>query len=200
MFDDAARRHVARLAAPLALALHQRGVTASHVSWIGFALAACAAVAIASGGTWPGLALWLISRAADGLDGAIARAGGGASAFGGYLDITLDMAAYAAMVLGFAALYPSHPLLWEAVLVGYVLAITTTQALAAAAERGRQALAPGDRTFQFTRGLAEAGETSVVYALWVVFPQHVGVVGWAWVGLLLATAVQRSWLAWKHLE
>ena len=89
--------------------------------------------------------------------------------------------------------------MWQAILVGYVLAITTTLALSSAAERAARTVAAGDRTFQFTRGLAEAGETTIVYVLWILMPSHVALVGWAWCGLLLATALQRSWMAWRFL-
>ncbi|MGV3516803.1 hypothetical protein [Luteitalea sp.] len=84
-------------------------------------------------------------------------------------------------------------------LVGYVLNITTTLALAAAAAESDKVLAAGNRTFQFTRGLADAGEASVVYVLWALVPGAVVVVGWMWCALLAATVVQRTWLAWSRL-
>ncbi len=199
MFDDVFRPRFARVVAPVGRALISWGITPSLVTWAGFGLALAGAGAIAVGSPVSGLALWLLSRVADGLDGVMARESRRQSAFGGYLDITLDMAAYSAMVLAFSSRHPEHALLWELVLAGYVLAITTTLAFSAAAERAQQALAPGNRTFQFTRGLAEAGETTLIYALWVLFPSYVAPLGWAWCGLLFATAVQRSWLAWRHL-
>lgn len=200
MFDDAFRPWFARLAAPVGRALLAQGATPSQVTWAGFGLACAGALAVASDRPGLGLGLWLLSRVADGLDGVMAREGARSSAFGGYLDITLDMAAYSVMVLGFASRHPGQTLLWETVLVGYVLAITTTLALAAAAERARHTVSAGNRTFQFTRGFAEAGETSAVYVLWVLFPDWIAVVGWTWCVLLAATAAQRSWLAWRHLS
>jgi phosphatidylglycerophosphate synthase len=199
MFDDSVRPFVARLLGPAGRVLASRGVTPASITWTGFAIAGTGATAIASGLPRLGLALWLASRLADGLDGVVARAGGRQSVLGGYLDITLDMAAYSLMVLAFAHVNPAPPLLWQAILTGYVLAITTTLALSSAAERCARTLAAGNRTFQFTRGLAEAGETSVVYALWVVFPSLVVPIGWMWCALLFATAVQRSWLAYRLL-
>ena len=199
MFDDSVRPLFAKLVTPAASALASRGVSPTVITWIGFALAGAGAATVASGSTRVGLALWLLSRIADGLDGVVARLGGRQSAFGGYLDITLDMGAYSLMVMAFAHVRPEPPLLWQGILVGYVLAITTTLALSSAAERADRTLTAGDRTFQFTRGLAEAGETTVVYALWVVFPPLLVPVGWIWCGLLVATAVQRSWLAYRLL-
>ncbi|MBL8142750.1 MAG: CDP-alcohol phosphatidyltransferase family protein [Acidobacteria bacterium] len=199
MFDDPFRSSFARLVTPLGQFLVSRDVTPSSISWTGFAIAVAGAAAIGANHGYVGLALWLVSRVADGLDGVVARLGGRHSAFGGYLDITLDMAAYSLMVVAFAYVHPAPAVLWPAILAGYVLAITTTLALSSAAERLARTVAAGDRSFQFTRGLAEAGETTVVYALWVVFPSHVALVGWLWAGLLLATAIQRSCLAWRLL-
>jgi phosphatidylglycerophosphate synthase len=199
MFGDSVRPLFARLVTPAGRALSLWGVTLTIITWVGFALATGAAAAVASGAPRLGLALWLLGRIADGLDGVVARISGRRSAFGGYLDITLDMAAYSGMVLAFAHVHPHTPLLWQAILVGYVLAITTTLALSSAAEQAARTLTGGNRTFQFTRGIAEAGETSVVYALWVVLPSLVVPIGLLWCVLLFATAVQRSWLAYRLL-
>ena len=137
------------------------------------------------------MALWLVSRIGDGLDGVVAREGGSASPFGGFLDITVDMAAYSLMVLAFAALHPGLAAAWLAVLAGYVVVITTTLALSGAAtSAGREAGVTG-RTFQFTRGLTEAGETSAMYVLWVMFPSQIWWLAWLWAAALLITSVQR---------
>lgn len=199
MFDDSVRPYVARLFGPVSRGMISWGVTPSALTWTGFVIAAAGAAAIASGHSAVGLALWLLSRVADGLDGVVARTSGRQSAFGGYLDILLDMAAYSLMVVAFAHLHPHPALLWQAILVGYVLVITSTLALSSAAERLGRTVAGGGRSFQFTRGLAEAGETSLVYVLWTVFPSFVELVGWTWCALLCATAVQRSWMAYRWL-
>ena len=199
MLDDLVRPRFARLASPATRALARAGVTPTQVSCLGIVLALGGAVAVAAGHPIVGLLLWLVSRVADGLDGALARAAQQQTAFGGYLDITLDMAAYSAMVVAFAWLHPAHTALWVSVLAGYVLNITTTLALAAVAAQADTVVATGNRSVQFTRGLAEAGETSAVYALWALLPDLVPLVGWTWCAMLAATVAQRTWLAWRHL-
>jgi phosphatidylglycerophosphate synthase len=199
MFDEPARVVFPRLARPIVAALARAGMTPNQVSVVAAILGLAAAGCVATGYTLTGLVVWVVSRVADGLDGALARATGAKSAFGGYLDITLDMVAYSAMVVGFAIANPQHGLAWACILAGYVVAITTTLALSnAAAEAGRTVSAT-NRTFQFTRGLAEAGETTIVYVLWGLFPQWMGVLAWVWVGMLAVTGVQRSYLAWRVL-
>jgi phosphatidylglycerophosphate synthase len=200
MFDEPFRRRLAPLLRPLVAPLARAGVGPNHITILAFALAVVAAAFVAMG--WPGLgvALWLTSRLGDALDGALARETGGGTPFGGYLDITLDMAAYSAMVIGFAATAPALWLAWLAILAGYVLAITTTLALSDALGKSGRNGPAGDRTFRFTPGVAEAGETSVMYVLWAMFPQHLPWLTWLWAAALAATAIQRTWLAARALR
>jgi phosphatidylglycerophosphate synthase len=199
MFDDAVRTHVEPILAPVARGLGRMGFTPTAVTLATFLLACAAAVAIAGGQPVAGLALWLLSRVGDGLDGVLARESKQVTAFGGYLDITLDMAAYSAMVVAFATVHPEPRLAWLGILAGYALVITTTLALAGAAERAGRTVSVTNRTFQFTRGLAEAGETTLVYVAWIVFPSWVAPVAWLWCAVLFAAVIQRSIVAWRAL-
>lgn len=200
MFDDAFRARFAPAVRPVARILLRSGVTANHVTIASFLLATAAAALVAANRPYAGLAVWLFSRIGDGLDGVVAREGGSGSPFGGFLDITLDMAAYSLMVVAFAVLHPEHAAAWLAVLAGYVIVITTTLALSATATAAARVVSVTDRTFQFTRGLTEAGETSVMYALWVVVPNQIGWLVWLWVAALLLTGVQRIALASRVLR
>ncbi len=200
MFDEPFRQRLAPLLNRVAAPLVRRGVSPNHITILGCALALVAAALVASGRPGFGLTLWLVSRIGDGLDGAVARQGHRESAFGGYLDISLDMTAYAAMVVGFAVAAPALWLAWLAVMAGYVLVITTTLALSDAARVSGRSVSGTNRTFQFTRGIAEAGETSTIYVLWVLLPGYLEGLAWLWATLLLATAVQRTWLAARLLR
>ncbi len=200
MFDEVVRRRLAPALAPAARRLGELGITPNHVTIATFVIAAAGAALTAAGLIGAGLVLWLTSRVGDGLDGVIARETAQSTARGGYLDITLDMAAYSLMVVAFAVVRPELGIVWPMILTGYVLAITTTLALSAAAERAHRTVSGTDRTFQFTPALAEAGETTVVYVLWYLFPAYVGPIAWIWCGVLILSAVQRSILAWRWLR
>ena len=200
MFDESSRARFAGWVKPLASPLARLGVTANHVTIVSFLLTLVAAALVADGLSLAGLAIWILSRIGDGLDGVLARDAAQGSAFGGYLDITLDMAGYAAMVVGFAVAQPALWLAWVAVLAGYVVVITTTLALSDGARHSGRQVSLTNRTFQFTPALTEAGETSVMYGLWVVFPQHVPWLVWVWVAALAFTTVQRTVLAWRLLR
>lgn len=199
MFDEPVRAVFNRNTRPLVATLARIGVSPNQLTAITFAVAASGAVLVGAGWSRAGFAAWLVSRLGDGLDGSLARATGRRTSFGGFLDITLDMVAYSAMVLGFSRLYPSAAA-WPAILAAYVFVITTTLALSDAAGRSDRRLADTDRTFEFTPGIAEAGETSVMYGLWVALPAQVEWLAWLWVGALVATGVQRAVLARRILQ
>ncbi len=200
MFDEPFRARVSPLLRPVVPVLARRGVTPTHVTVAAFLLGIAGAFCIANSWTIVGLAAWLTSRVGDALDGTLARETDQSTAFGGYLDITLDMAAYAAMAVAFAVLHPGLGVAWPAILTGYVLVITTTLALSDAAGTLGRHVSATNRTFQFTPGFAEAGETNFMYTMWVLFPSHIEWLVWLWVAVLFATAGQRTVRAWRLLR
>lgn len=200
MFDESVRTRFSRVAQPLVSVLTRTGVTPDQMTVVTFVVAVSGAALIALGHPHAGLVVWLISRLGDGLDGALARASARPTPFGAYLDITLDMAAYSAMVLAFSRLYPSLATAWAAILAAYVVVITTTLALSDAAGAADRHISQTDRTFRFTPGIAEAGETTLMYILWVVLPGYVEWLAWTWVFALIATGVQRTVLARRVLR
>lgn len=200
MFDEPFRRRFSAWAQPVAAHVARLGVSPNQVTVAAFILTLIAAAMIARGQPLAGLAVWLLSRVGDGLDGVLARRLGRTSPFGGYLDITLDMAGYAAIVIGFAVAHPALWLSWIVVVALYVVVITTTLALSDAGRQSGREVSATDRTFQFTPALTEAGETSVMYALWALFPAHLWWLVWVWSAALAITVAQRTHLAWRFLR
>lgn len=199
MIDEPFRQWLgSRWGAP-AVALHRAGITANQVSVVAAVLGVTAASLVMVQLTWLGIALWLVSRLLDGYDGMLARLSPTTSLFGGYLDITLDMLAYSAMAIAFAIAMPADAVFWMVVLLGYVLAITTTLALSSLSERADRQLG-GDRSIQFTRALAEGGETTVVYVVIALAPSVSRYVLVVWIALLAITAIQRTALARRLLS
>lgn len=182
------------------LALYARfGLTPNHVTALGFALALAAAGAVAVGAPLSAVALWWLGRLADGTDGLYARATGRATRFGAYLDILLDMAAYGAMVLGFAVAHPELAWAWQAMLFLYVLCITS--ALALGAEEADAGLdARDDRGLRLGAGLAEGGETGLAYTAMLLCPAWLPELASAWVVILAITVVARTALAARTLR
>lgn len=160
---------------------------------MGFGLGVAAAAAIALGWFGSGLALLLLSRLCDGLDGAVARQRG-ATDWGAYLDITLDFLFYALVPLGFAWANPAQNALPAAVLlVAFVGTGSSFLAYAAlAAKRGvpprAHALPKG---LHFVGGLTEATETLAVFAAMCLWPAQFALLAYGFAALCGITVVTR---------
>ena len=199
MIDNLFRARLPRFCGPL-LALYKRlGWTPNQVSALGFAIAVFASLAVAFHLWVLAFVLWWLSRLADGTDGLLARESGLASDFGAYLDIVLDMAAYGAMVLGFAYAAPEFIPRWMAMLFLYILCIAS--ALALGMQEESRGVAPrDDRGLRLGAGLAEGGETGIAYSVFLFFPDQLLLTTSAWVVVLAITVVARSMLAWRILR
>jgi phosphatidylglycerophosphate synthase len=201
MLDAALRRHIDP---PLDMAgrwLAARGVGGDQVSIAGFALSMLAAVAIAFGHLGFGLALILLNRLADGLDGAVARATRPTDR-GGFLDIALDFVFYAAIPAAFAVLDPGRNALAAALLMASFLANGGAFfAFALMAERrGLSSRAQGVKSLYYIAGLAEGTETIVVFLLFCLFPAAFAVIALAFAALCAVSATARILLGWRMLK
>ena len=101
---------------PLARALVGIGISANAVTITGGVLSIIGAGLIAAGMALPALGVLLIGTLADTLDGQIAKAAGGGTRLGAFLDSTVDRIADGALFVGAAAsgAYLGQPvLLWS---------------------------------------------------------------------------------------
>jgi CDP-diacylglycerol--glycerol-3-phosphate 3-phosphatidyltransferase len=85
--------------APIAQRLHAVGVSANAVTVAGFLVTVAGTALLASGQPGAGLAVLLLGTLSDTLDGQIARAAGGGTRFGAFLDSTLDRLSDAALAI-----------------------------------------------------------------------------------------------------
>ena len=169
------------------------GVTATMVTLAGAAVGIAAGFAAAHQHFALALALVLVNRLADGLDGAVARVRG-LTDFGGYLDIVADFAFYVAVPLGFAFAAPAANALPAAVLLAaFTLTGISFLAFAVmAAKRGAETTAHGRKSFFYNTGLAEGTETIIAFAAMCLWPQHFAVIAWGYSALCALTVVQRT--------
>jgi CDP-diacylglycerol---glycerol-3-phosphate 3-phosphatidyltransferase len=89
--------------APIARRLHAFGVSANAVTLVGFLITVAGAALLASRQPGAALLVLLLGTLSDTLDGQIARAAGGGTRFGAFLDSTLDRLSDAALAI--AAVY-----------------------------------------------------------------------------------------------
>lgn len=192
MFDTAARK----LIDPPLNAVGRRvagwGISANQVTLIGLALGLLAAALIWQGApTWALLPL-LLSRIADGLDGAVARASHKTD-FGGYLDIACDFLFYGAIPLAFVLLDPAaNGVAGAFLLASFYFNGTSFLGYAILAEkRGMTTSAQGSKSLYFSNGLLEGTETISFFVLLCLFPQHFAPLAWIFGALCYATATLR---------
>ena len=192
MFDGQLRRAVDPLLDRIADMLAGAGVKPDHITLAGFALAVAGAGLIVAGAFLPALAILVLSRLCDGLDGQVARKTG-TTDFGSYLDIVLDFAFYGMVPVAFALHDPAANAVPAAVLVlAFYVNGASFLALAALAEkRGLSTDERGQKGFYFVAGLAEAGETFAVFALFCLAPAWFAMVAFGFAGLCAVTTLAR---------
>lgn len=196
MLDGSARRLIGPVLEPLGRALARMGVSANAMTILAFAVGILAAAAIALGLFLIGLALIVLSRLADGLDGAVARASRQTD-FGGYLDIVLDFVFYGMIPLAFVIADPeANGLAGAALLFAFYANGASFLAYAVFAEkREMKTEARGRKSLYFATGLAEATETYIVFAAFCIFPGRFGPIAWFFAVVCLYTALSRIILA-----
>jgi phosphatidylglycerophosphate synthase len=198
MLDAAIRPHIDKPLAAVAKQAVAWGVSANTVTVLGFALGIGAAALVAAQLYWVALAVLLISRFLDGLDGAIARQTK-LTDLGGYLDITLDFIVYAAVVFAFALADPARNALAAAFLTTSFMAPTSTFLAYAifAQKHGITTEIRGAKSLYYLGGLTEGFETILTLCLMCAFPDWFaviavvyGVMCWITGGTRIAVAVQ----------
>lgn len=202
MFDDFLRRLKDRWFAPLARALG-RGVSPMMVTVAAFLAGVAAGWAVLADANVLAMALWIINRALDGLDGTIARVQRTQSDLGGYVDIVLDFVVYALLPLAMiVAAGDRRTAMTGAFLLGtfFVNAASWMYLAAILERRDRGAAATGElTTVTMPPGIVAGTETFVFYSVFVAWPawraQGFVVMG----ALVLLNVVQRLRWGVRHL-
>jgi phosphatidylglycerophosphate synthase len=198
MFDGVLRKRLDPLIDAAARRLARR-MSAEQMTFLGLAAGLSAAAVLAFGRSGLiALAFLALSRAADGLDGAIARQTKPTQR-GAFLDIVCDFIFYGAVPLAFALRDPSINALPAAVLLFafYVNGASFLAFAAIAAARGMSTEARGKKGLYYTAGLAEGAETIAVFALMMLLPAHFVWLAYGFAALCLITALARILLAWE---
>ena len=196
MLDGATRRLIGPVLDRLGSGLARSGITADSVTYAGFALGLAAALAIATKLYALGLALILLSRLCDGLDGAVARHTAKTDR-GGFLDIVLDFAFYGVIPLAFVIADPAaNAIAGATLIVSFYVNGASFLAFAIFAEKRKLATeARGSKSLYFTTGLAEATETIALFCLFCLFPSAFVPLAYVFAALTFATAAARIVMA-----
>jgi len=177
--------------------LRDAGVDADRITLAGFAAGVAGVIAIAAGLPWLGLALVLLNRVMDGLDGEVARLGP-PSDRGAFLDIVADFLFYALVPLGFALADPAANALAAAILIASFMG-TGTSFLAfaiVAAKRGRRAEGFPHKGIYYLGGLTEGAETVALFCAMCLWPDRFAPLAIGFAALCAITTVTRWMQGW----
>ncbi len=169
-------------------------LSANQVTLIGFFVSCLSFYFIILDQFYLALGVWWLSRLFDGLDGIYARETNQQSAFGGYLDIVLDMCAYSLFILALLLRFPQFSIECSLILFFYVLCITSALAFGNL-EASLDISEHDNRSLRLGAGLAEGGETGIAYSVFLLFPKYLELSLKIWILILLITVIFRSALA-----
>jgi phosphatidylglycerophosphate synthase len=176
------------------------GVSPNAVTLGGFAIGLLAVPALAA--EWYGIALALIllNRLADGIDGAVARHTR-LSDLGGYLDIVCDFIFYAAVPFGFALARPENAIAAAFLLLSFIGTGASFLAYATmAAKRQLTTGLRGSKSLYYLGGLTEGTETIAAFVAFCLLPGCFVPLAYAFGVLCWITAASRAVAAWRTLR
>lgn len=179
---------LARIATPVAA----WGFTANHITAAAFIVGLLACFAVGMQAYIAGLALMLLSRLLDGIDGAVARING-PTPIGAYLDIVSDFIFYSMFVFFFALAEPNHALMATFVVFSFIGTGTTFLAHALLAEK--KGLPADGKSFYQVRGLCEGTETILFFILICLWPDAFSAIAFLFGFLCWLTTGARIWEA-----
>ncbi len=200
MFDVVLRRGVDPALNRIAVIISRAGIGANALTIFGAVLGVAVGVALLSHNMGLALLLILTNRVLDGLDGAVARIRG-TTLWGGYLDSIADYVFYVAVPVGFGLANPNN-LIPALLLLGSftITAVSFFSFAAIAAQNGIIDEAHGPKSFVYSTGLMEGGETIAFFVLMCLFPNHFGALAMIFAGLCLLTTVQRLAMAARRFR
>ena len=178
---------------PVVTVLARTPLTPNLLTWLGFLITIGAAVLIGTEHLFAAGFVVLVAGLFDMLDGALARATGKVTRFGGVLDSTLDRLSEAALLLGVLVIFVRGQQVGESILVGLAL----TSSLMVSYLRSKvEALGIEANIGLFTRA-----ERVIVLALGLLLSQfqYVLIIALSIITFIsIFTAGQRIFHAWRQ--
>jgi phosphatidylglycerophosphate synthase len=185
MFDAQLKAWIDRPLADAAGWVAPLGIRANWVTIAGGAVAFVAMLLVSRGHGWIAVGFVLLNRVLDGLDGPLARATGGATQRGAYLDAVFDTLFFASLPFGFALAEPEKAVAAVFLLLGLIVLGAASWTMVE--KRGAQ----GEPL-----GMAEALVVTVIYVAVCAFPGWfsiaayvLGLIAFILAGVRVASAV-----------
>ncbi|KAF2678475.1 CDP-alcohol phosphatidyltransferase family protein [Lentithecium fluviatile CBS 122367] len=179
-------------------------ITPLHITLLAFVCGVQSCICAASSQAALSLGLWVLNRAFDCLDGAVARHRRQASDLGGFLDLLGDFIVYSAIPIACALSSDnSGPSLWLSVAVLEASFHVNNFVLfyVAAIVEKRKALGGENNVKELTSlamrpALIEGAESAVFFTAMLAWPQYLAQISWCMAFLVCVGIIQRNvWLA-----
>jgi phosphatidylglycerophosphate synthase len=176
-------------------------VSADVVTLTGFLVGILAVPALWQEMYSAALAIILLNRILDGVDGTLARMRGPTDA-GGFLDITLDFIFYSAVILGFALARPEQNGLAAVTLIlSFVGTGTSFLAFAVmAAKHNIKSVQYPQKSLYYLGGLTEGTETILIFVAFCLFPDHFPILAYTFAALCGLTTILRIHAGYHTLK
>ncbi|MDX2170259.1 MAG: CDP-alcohol phosphatidyltransferase family protein [Deltaproteobacteria bacterium] len=169
----------------LATALVRAGVSPNALSYGALGCGVVAAWLFYVQAHWWAFGVLLGSGLCDAVDGRVARLGGGATAWGGVLDLTFDRVVEATVLLGIAVPHPPWHLPALVVACTWYVNLCVFLAVGAASERS------GGKLIAYPPGLLERSELLLFALVVVLWPAWAPAAAYLYAALEVATGAQR---------
>ena len=188
-----------RLVAAACLRMH---LSPNFVTVTGALIGLTAAPLIATHCYGFSLALILVNRFLDGVDGSMARTVvSGPTDRGAFLDLVCDFLFYAAVPLGFAFATPANALPAAVLLASFIGSSSSFLAYASvAARRGETSPNYPNKGIYYLGGLAEGTETIIAFCAMCLWPQHFGTIAYVFAAACTVTTATRIYFGSKSLN
>lgn len=176
------------------------GLTANGVTVIGALVGMAALPLLTQQHYLSALALILVNRFLDGVDGTMARLKGPTER-GAFLDIVCDFLFYAAVPMGFAMADATANALPAVVLLASFIGTTSTFLAFAAVTAKRGATSPDypNKGIHYLGGLTEGTETIVAFCAMCLWPQHFAVIAYGFAAACAVTTATRLYFGARSL-
>ncbi len=175
-------------------------LSGDSVTLIGCAIGLGGALAVALSQFQLALALILVNRFLDGVDGTMARMVGPTDR-GGFLDIVCDFLFYAAVPLGFAFANPATNALAAATLLAAFIGTGASFLAFAAitAKKGNKSPDYPNKAFYYLGGLTEGTETIIAFCLMCLWPGTFATIAYVFAVMCGMTIITRITFGWRVL-
>src|SRR5262245_4176590 len=199
MLDRAARRLIDPVLDQLAVAAQERRLTPDQITIGGFVCGVASIAAIALQSYELGLALLLLNRLADGVDGCLARRTG-ATDLGGYLDIVLDFIVYAGLAFACAVAQPQNAVAAAFLIFSFMGTGSSFLAFAIYAAKRKLDEQQGLKGFYYLGGITEGTETILLFAFVCLAPGYFAGAAYVFGALCWLTTIGRIAAAVQRLR